>query len=76
MYGENLWREPIVYLQGQQGEQITILPDMSGINVQFNLSKIPNVAAYPALKLTVVSSTGPADAEITVSCLQSLAPQK
>ena len=81
IYGENLWREPSVYLQGQQGTQITILPDMNGINVQFNLNEIkPSVADYSALKLklklTVVTSTGPAYAEIAVDCARSPASKQ
>ena len=39
--GENLWRSPVVYLGGKRHKSITVLPDMRGLAVTFNMSDLP-----------------------------------
>jgi hypothetical protein len=38
--GTNIWRARDAYLQGQPGQSITVLPDMAGISVKFNVDKL------------------------------------
>ena len=40
--GENLWRAPVAYLRGTRHESIRVLPDMRGLEVTFDLGKLPD----------------------------------
>lgn len=60
IHGENLWRNPRVYLGNQPADQIRVLPNMRGLEVKFNnLIKPAHPGdSIPRLDLTVVTSAG------------------
>ena len=39
--GDHLWRNPTVFLRGQQQRSVEVLPDMGGIAVTFNINSLP-----------------------------------
>lgn len=60
MHGENLWRNPKVFVGAQAADSISVLPDMSGLSAHFNLIAMPPAKAKenPLLDITVVTSEG------------------
>ena len=60
LQGNDLWRNPEVYIGSQQGTNIHILPDMKGITAEFSILRLPR-SAKPGPQfadLTVVTSVG------------------
>ena len=63
--GSNIWRETKVYLSGQQGTNVMVLPDMAGIEVTFNIQNLPQRSSVvPTAQVAVWTRNGVATAEI------------
>ncbi len=62
--GSNIWRAQSAYLLGQPGEDITVLPDMAGITVKFDISKLPPASGKASL--LVATPDGPASHTIQI----------
>lgn len=64
VHGSNIWRASFAYLSGLQGRNVTVLPDMTGISVTFDI-----VSLFPGsgfATLTVTTPDGPASIPITL----------
>jgi hypothetical protein len=65
--GSNIWRAQDAYLLGLRGQNLTVLPDMAGISVSFdiaNLSQRPTTFVQP--RLLVATPNGLASADLTI----------
>jgi hypothetical protein len=58
--GQNLWRNPKVFIGGQSTEDVTVLPDMEGLSAKFTSVTMPprKSKENPVVDLTVVTSEG------------------
>ena len=58
--GQNLWRNPKVFIGGQGTEDVTVLPDMEGLAAKFATVNMPprKSKENPVVDLTVVTSEG------------------
>lgn len=58
--GQNLWRNPKVFVGGQPANLVTVLPDMNGLSAHFDNVAIPprKSKETPLLDLVVVTSEG------------------
>lgn len=67
--GMNLWRGTEVYLLGQKGTNIKVLPDMAGIAVTFDIGNLPqrSFAEKTPSKLMIWTRNGVATAEVTIT---------
>jgi hypothetical protein len=54
--GENLWRNPAVFVDSQQADAVDTLPDMKGVVAHFKHKLSPVTAADNGASLTVVTS--------------------
>ncbi len=65
--GDNLWRSPVAYLRGKAHKSIEVLPDMRGLEVTFDVEKLP---APPRQdiddKITVWTSLGSHSKDVKV----------
>lgn len=65
--GMNLWRTQAAYLQGLAASGITVLPDMSGVAVRFDMTHLPRrPSQFVEPKLTLLTPNGWASASITI----------
>lgn len=65
--GTNIWRTQNAYLQGMPALDITVLPDMAGVAVTFDLSQLPQrPVQFTQPELTLVTPNGWASTPITI----------
>lgn len=60
IHGQELWRNPKVFVGGQPADSVSILPDMNGLSVHINAINMPphKTNENPLLDLNVVTSEG------------------
>jgi hypothetical protein len=60
IHGRDLWRNPDVYIGGQQATGVQVLPDMAGLRAEFKSIRLPAAEKREAqlVDLTVVTSGG------------------
>jgi hypothetical protein len=58
--GRDLWRNPEVYIGGQQAAEVRVLPDMAGLRADFRSIRLPAAEKREAqtADLTVITSAG------------------
>lgn len=64
VHGSNIWRTSFAYLSGLQGRNVTVLPDMTGISVTFDIASLPPGSGFA--NLTVTTPDGPASIPVSV----------
>lgn len=65
--GINIWRTQSAYLYGMASTSITVLPDMSGVSLGFDLTKLPQrPSQFVEPRLTLMTPNGWASAPITI----------
>ncbi|MEZ6186685.1 MAG: hypothetical protein R3F62_16950 [Planctomycetota bacterium] len=70
--GENLWRNPEVYLAEQRATRVHILPDMRGVRAEFKELALParlNAKSNPVVDLVVITSYGSTRVPLAVTIL-------
>ena len=68
--GMNLWRSSEVYLMGQKGTNVKVLPNMAGISVNFDIGTLPQPSSADTNKettLTVWTRNGVATANVLIT---------